>query len=182
MRSRSRSRFRLATLIAAAGLIPLGLGGTAAAARSPAHVVKTERSVLTAAQVLQLAAHATDRSIIIFKNQLSNLPARGPPRGCGSARPTPPRRRCSLSLPSCTRRMCRASTSSTRSRRRSRRPRSSGSGRTRRSWRSCLTPSGAWSRSPTGEARYCRPGSAMAITARPATLRSRSARAARPSR
>ncbi len=75
MRFRSRSRFRLATLIAAAGLVPLGLGG-AAAARSPAHEIK-ERPALTAAQVLRLAAHATDRSIIIFKHQLSNLPARG---------------------------------------------------------------------------------------------------------
>jgi hypothetical protein len=74
---RFRSRSRLATLIAAAGLIPLGLGGTAVAAHSPAHVVKTERPVLTAAQVIKLAAHATDRSIIIFKDQLSNLPARG---------------------------------------------------------------------------------------------------------
>ncbi len=82
MRFRSRSHFRFVTLIAAAGLAlglggPLGLGGTAAAARSSAHVVKSERPVLTAAQVRQLAAHATDRSIIIFKNQLSNLPARG---------------------------------------------------------------------------------------------------------
>ena len=46
-----RSRFRLPALITAAGLIPIGLIGTVAAARSPAHVVKAERSVLTAAQV-----------------------------------------------------------------------------------------------------------------------------------
>src|SRR5207248_2705228 len=33
--------------------------------------------VLTAAQVERLAAHATHRSIIIFKNQLTSLPAKG---------------------------------------------------------------------------------------------------------
>ena len=74
--------FRLLALIAAAGLIPLGLSGTAAAAQSPAGAVagpvKGEQSVLTAAQVRRLAAHATDRSIIIFKNQFSGLPV---PRG-----------------------------------------------------------------------------------------------------
>src|SRR5260370_20243833 len=72
-----RSRFRLPALIAAAALIPLGLSGTAAAAHSPTGALKGEWSVLTAAQVRRLAGHATDRSIIIFKNQLSNLPARG---------------------------------------------------------------------------------------------------------
>lgn len=74
---RFRSRFRLAALIAAAGLIPLGLGGTAAAARSSGHSVTSQPRALTAAQASRLAAHATDRSIIILKNQLSNLPARG---------------------------------------------------------------------------------------------------------
>jgi hypothetical protein len=72
-----RFRFRLPALIAAAGLIPLGLSGTAAAVHSPTRVFKGEPSVLTAAQVRVLAAHATERSIIIFKNQLSNLPGRG---------------------------------------------------------------------------------------------------------
>ncbi len=73
-----RYRFRFPALIAAAGLISLGLSGTAVAAHSsPTSVVKGEQSVLTAAQVRQLAAHATDRSIIIFKNQFSNLPVRG---------------------------------------------------------------------------------------------------------
>jgi len=73
-----RSRFRLTAFIAAAGLIPLGLTGTAvAAAHSRATTVRGQSSVLTAAQVRQLAAHATDRSIIIFKNQLSSLPLRG---------------------------------------------------------------------------------------------------------
>jgi Subtilase family len=72
-----RSRFRLPALIAVAGLISLGFTGTAVAAHSPAKLIKGESSVLTAAQARRLAAHATDRSIIIFKNQLSSLPMRG---------------------------------------------------------------------------------------------------------
>src|SRR5260370_5442661 len=72
-----RYRFRLPALIAVAALTPLGLSGTVAAAHSPAHVVSGQQPALTVAQVLRLAAHATDRSIIIFKNQLTNLPARG---------------------------------------------------------------------------------------------------------
>jgi hypothetical protein len=68
----------LLTLIAAAGLILSGLGGTAAAtAHSPARSAKGKQPVLTAAQVRRLAAHATDRSIVIFKSQFSGLPARG---------------------------------------------------------------------------------------------------------
>jgi hypothetical protein len=51
--------------------------GTDAAAQSPASVFKAEQSVLTAAQVRQLAANSTDRSLIIFKNQFANLPMRG---------------------------------------------------------------------------------------------------------
>jgi len=72
-----RFRFRLPAVIAAAGLIPLGLSGIAAAAHSPAPALKAERTALTAAQIRRLAAHATDRSIIIFKNQFSSLPVRG---------------------------------------------------------------------------------------------------------
>jgi hypothetical protein len=72
-----RFHFRLLTLIAAAGLIPLGTNGTAVAAQAPTVVVKAGQPVLTAAQVRQLAAHATDRSIIIFKNQFLNLPPGG---------------------------------------------------------------------------------------------------------
>lgn len=71
------SRCRLLALIAAAGLIPLGLSGTAAAAQSQTRAFKAEQSVLTAAQVRRLAANATDRSIIIFKDQFPNLPMRG---------------------------------------------------------------------------------------------------------
>ena len=79
---RSRSRFRLLTALVAAGLLPLAISGTAVAAGSP-HVFKFKgtKSVLTAAQVERLAARATHRSIIIFKNQLSGLPARGATAG-----------------------------------------------------------------------------------------------------
>jgi subtilisin family serine protease len=79
---RSRSRFRLAALLTAAGLLPLAISGTAAAARAPGHTVfKGKHSILTAAQVEHLAARATHRSIIIFKNQLSSLPAKGATAG-----------------------------------------------------------------------------------------------------
>jgi hypothetical protein len=72
-----RFRFRLLAFVSVAGLILLGLsGGAVAAAQSSTRTVKAEQPVLTAAQVRQLAAHATDRSIIIFKNQFANLPAR----------------------------------------------------------------------------------------------------------
>jgi|HubBroStandDraft_5_1064220.scaffolds.fasta_scaffold02816_2 hypothetical protein len=71
-----RRRYRLPALIAAAGLVPLGLSGTAAAvAHSPTRV--TSASPLTAAQVTQLSGHATDRSIIIYKNQFPSLLVRG---------------------------------------------------------------------------------------------------------
>jgi Subtilase family/Peptidase inhibitor I9 len=77
-----RFRLRLPAVIVAAGLIPLGLSGTAVAVHSQAAVfrataVKAEPPALTAAQVRRLAAHATDRSIIIFKNQFASLPVRG---------------------------------------------------------------------------------------------------------
>ncbi len=73
---RFRSRFRLAALLTAAGLLPLAISGTAAAARAPGHTVfKGKHSILTAAQVERLAARANHRSIIIFKDQLSSLPA-----------------------------------------------------------------------------------------------------------
>jgi Peptidase inhibitor I9 len=72
-----RYRFRLTALIAAAGLVLIGLGGNAAAARSSTRALRSWQSVLTPAQVSQLAAHATDREIIIYKNQLASLPARG---------------------------------------------------------------------------------------------------------
>jgi hypothetical protein len=72
-----RFRFRLPAFMAAAALIPLGLSGLVAAAHPAARQSSGEPAALTAAQVRLLAADATDRSIIIFKNQLTNLPARG---------------------------------------------------------------------------------------------------------
>jgi hypothetical protein len=60
-------------------MLPLAVSGTAAAAGSPGHAVVFQgtHSVLTKAQVERLAGQATHRSVIIFKNQLSALPAKG---------------------------------------------------------------------------------------------------------
>jgi hypothetical protein len=70
-----RSPSRLLALLSAGGLLALGVSGTAAAAGSPGPVFRGQPSVLTAAQVTQLSANATHRSIIIFKNQLASTPA-----------------------------------------------------------------------------------------------------------
>ena len=71
------SRFRLVALASVAVVLSLTAGGIAVAARSSHHhVFRGKRSILTAAQVRRLSAGATHHSIIIFKNQLSNLPAR----------------------------------------------------------------------------------------------------------
>jgi len=72
---RFRKGLRLATVLGTAGLLPLAASGAAAAAHSPGRVFKGTKSVLTKAQVERLAAHATHRSIIIFKDQLRGLPA-----------------------------------------------------------------------------------------------------------
>ena len=74
---RFRKGLRLVTVLGTAGLLPLAASGAAAAAHSPGRVFKGTKSVLTKAQVERLAARATHRSIIIFKNQLTGLPARG---------------------------------------------------------------------------------------------------------
>src|SRR5580700_8368806 len=71
-----RSGLRLTAVLGITALLPLAASG-AVAAHSPGRVFKGTKSVLTAAQVERLAAHATHRSIIIFKNQLTGLPARG---------------------------------------------------------------------------------------------------------
>ncbi len=75
-----RSRYRLGVILATAALLSLAIGGIAADARS-AHrghrVFRGTRSVLTAAEIRRLSADANERSIIIFRNQFSNLPARG---------------------------------------------------------------------------------------------------------
>ena len=72
-----RSRFRLLALLAAAGLVLIGVTGTGAAAQSLARMTRSGQSALTAAQVRQLSANSADRSIIIFKNQFTGLPMRG---------------------------------------------------------------------------------------------------------
>ena len=72
-----RSAVRLAATVGTAALLPLAASGAAAAAHSPGRIFKGTKSVLTAAQVERLAARATHRSIIIFKNQLTTLPAKG---------------------------------------------------------------------------------------------------------
>jgi hypothetical protein len=71
------SGLRLTVVLATAALLPLATGNAAAAIQSPGIVAKGTTSVLTAAQVERLAAHATQRSIIIFRNQLTGLPAKG---------------------------------------------------------------------------------------------------------
>jgi hypothetical protein len=70
---RRRSLLRLGALLAAAGLLSMGLGGAAAASGPSGQVFTGSRSVLSAADVARLAADATHRSIIIFKNQLADL-------------------------------------------------------------------------------------------------------------
>src|SRR5690348_137291 len=74
---RFRSGLRLAAILGTAALLPLAASGAAAASHSPGRIFKGTKSVLTAAQVERLAARATHRSIIIFKNQLTSLPAKG---------------------------------------------------------------------------------------------------------
>jgi subtilisin family serine protease len=70
-----RSRSPRLAFLAVAGLIPLAVSGIAAAAVSPHQVFRGKPSILSAAQVRQLSANATQHSIIIFKNQLSATPA-----------------------------------------------------------------------------------------------------------
>ena len=64
-------------VVATAALLPLAAGGAAAAAQSSGLAFKGTKSVVTAAQVERMAADATHRSIIIFRNQLTGLPAKG---------------------------------------------------------------------------------------------------------
>src|SRR5215475_13355978 len=73
-----RSILRTGTALAAAPLLALAVSGTATAATSPpGNVFGRTPSSLTAADVARLSANATQRSIIIFKNQLPTLPAAG---------------------------------------------------------------------------------------------------------
>lgn len=70
------SRIRLAALVVVGIAVSLTAGIAVASRLSHRHVFRGKRSVLTAAEVRRLSANATHHSIIIFKNQLSNLPAR----------------------------------------------------------------------------------------------------------
>ena len=73
-----RARFRLLTSLGAIAVVGLVAGGIAMAASSHHHrVFRGKRTVLAAAQIRRLSAGAKKRTIIIFKNQLSGLPARG---------------------------------------------------------------------------------------------------------
>jgi subtilisin family serine protease len=81
---RFRSRFRVLSALGMVALVLLVAGGIAVAASSHHHrVFRGKRPVLTAAQIRRLSAGAKKRTIIIFRNQLSNLPAR---RGTVKAR------------------------------------------------------------------------------------------------
>ena len=80
---RFRGRFGMGALGVVA-LVLLVAGGIAVAASSHHHrVFRGTRPALTSAQIRRLSAGAKERTIIIFKNQLTNLPAR---RGTASAR------------------------------------------------------------------------------------------------
>lgn len=73
----SRSRFRLLAVLAVllVGLVAAGAVAVAASARHH-RVFRGTRSTLSAAQIRRLSAGAKKRTIIVFKNQLANLPAR----------------------------------------------------------------------------------------------------------
>ncbi len=69
------SGLRASAILAAAGALALAISGPASAAGPPGHVFKGTTSTLSAAQVAQLSANATQHSIILFKNQLASTPA-----------------------------------------------------------------------------------------------------------
>ena len=75
----SGSRVRLATLLGTAVLLSLAAGGIAVAGglQHRSHrVFRGRRSALSSAEVRRLSSGARQRSIIIFRNQLTALPAR----------------------------------------------------------------------------------------------------------
>ena len=74
---RFRSRFWVLGALGVVAVVLLVAGGIAVAASSHHYrVFRGKRSALTAAQIRRLSAGAKKRTIIIFKNQLTNLPAR----------------------------------------------------------------------------------------------------------
>jgi subtilisin family serine protease len=74
---RFRSGLRRPALLSVLGLLSLTIAGIATAADSSAHIFRGQQSALTTADVSRLSENATHHSIIVFKNQFSNLPARG---------------------------------------------------------------------------------------------------------
>ena len=79
-----RSRFLVLGALGVVALVLVVAGGIAVAASSHHHrVFRGQRSALTAAQIRRLSVGAKKRTIIIFKNQFTSLPAR---RGTAKAR------------------------------------------------------------------------------------------------
>ena len=74
---RSRFSFRVGMALTGAVLLTLTIGGPARAGQGPGRVFKGSPSALSAADVARLSANANQRSIIVFKNQLTGLPASG---------------------------------------------------------------------------------------------------------
>jgi subtilisin family serine protease len=74
---RSRTGFRMGMALTGAVLLTLTVGGPARAGQGPGQVFKGSPSALSAADIARLSANATHRSIIVFKNQLTGLPAAG---------------------------------------------------------------------------------------------------------
>ena len=69
-----RSRIRRAALITVAAVLALGGAAPAATSRHD-HVFRGKRTVLSGTEIKRLSAGTRRPSIIIFKNQLKNLPA-----------------------------------------------------------------------------------------------------------
>jgi subtilisin family serine protease len=72
-----RTGFFAGLALTGAVVLTLGVSGPATAVSQPGQVFSGTQSTLTAAQVAQLSANANQRSIIVFKNQLTSTPARG---------------------------------------------------------------------------------------------------------
>src|SRR5436305_13870760 len=73
---RNWSRFRLAGLLVLVASLALAAGGLAAVGSRQHRVFRGKRSVLSAAEIRRLSAGAKRREIIIFKDQLTGVPAR----------------------------------------------------------------------------------------------------------
>jgi subtilisin family serine protease len=74
---RSRAGLRVGVALAGAVLLTLTVGGPARAGQGPGRVFSGTPSALSAADIARLSANATQRSIIVFKDQFTGLPAAG---------------------------------------------------------------------------------------------------------